>query len=209
MTAITYSSQRKDSAESAASEFRRLAAVFRQSVRSVQKPVPAELQRLRDEVEACIMRAVDGDLSAEQSWREVCDIVCKTDDLPTDVSSIRAFFDGHIETLSEMMRDEMWFVELAHTDFARIYGISIESMINDLADAIERTQHYRHQILERWPLTKQEFAYAFPVDVEEVVYISPGAFLRSMAMTIWSAFRHPFSTTYIDLSTGECVTLAK
>ncbi len=41
-----------------------------------------------------------------------------------------------------------------------------------------------------------------PAD-EERVYISPGAYLRSMLAIAWSAFRHPFSTTTIDLTTGE------
>lgn len=36
-------------------------------------------------------------------------------------------------------------------------------------------------------------------------YISPIAYLRSIWTVIWTAFRHPFSTTYIDLSTGKIV----
>ena len=67
-------------------------------------------------------------------------------------------------------------------------------------------QEIQDKVLGRWPLTEQEFADAFPVDVEEVVYISPAAYLRSVAAIIWNAFRHPFSTTYIDLSTGNSVT---
>src|SRR5205823_4386897 len=40
---------------------------------------------------------------------------------------------------------------------------------------------------------------------DEAIVISPMAFLRSMAMLAWTAFRHPFSTTVIDLSTGQIV----
>ncbi|HMC65526.1 MAG TPA: hypothetical protein VKI65_11365 [Gemmataceae bacterium] len=38
-----------------------------------------------------------------------------------------------------------------------------------------------------------------------MIYISPLAFLRSMLAIAWSAFRHPFSTTVIDLATGEVI----
>lgn len=37
------------------------------------------------------------------------------------------------------------------------------------------------------------------------VRIAPRAFLRAMAAIAWSSFRHPFSTTVIDLSTGKVV----
>lgn len=33
------------------------------------------------------------------------------------------------------------------------------------------------------------------------------AFLRSMAAIAWGTFRHPFSTTFVDISTGEAVHL--
>jgi hypothetical protein len=35
--------------------------------------------------------------------------------------------------------------------------------------------------------------------------ISPIAFLRSMATLLWSAFRYPFRTTEVDLSTGKVI----
>src|SRR5437870_2388977 len=41
--------------------------------------------------------------------------------------------------------------------------------------------------------------------VPDIVRISPTAFLRSMVMLAWTAFRYPFSTTVIDLSTGRIV----
>ncbi len=37
------------------------------------------------------------------------------------------------------------------------------------------------------------------------VRIPPAAFIRAMIAVAWSAFRHPFSTTVIDLSTGKVV----
>ena len=37
----------------------------------------------------------------------------------------------------------------------------------------------------------------------EVFYYSPWAYLRTMFLIGWSAFRHPFSYTEIDLVTGE------
>jgi hypothetical protein len=37
------------------------------------------------------------------------------------------------------------------------------------------------------------------------VYISPKAYLRSMWAILWSCFRHPFSTTVIDLADGTIV----
>jgi hypothetical protein len=39
----------------------------------------------------------------------------------------------------------------------------------------------------------------------DAVRISPRAFLRAMVVIAWASFRHPFSTTVIDLSTGEVV----
>jgi antitoxin VapB len=44
-------------------------------------------------------------------------------------------------------------------------------------------------------------------DDAEFVYISPRAYLRSMLAIAWSCFRHPFSTTRIDLATGEVIPL--
>ncbi len=43
------------------------------------------------------------------------------------------------------------------------------------------------------------------MNVEETVYISPFAFLRTMFLIAWSALAHPLSTTTIDMETGECV----
>lgn len=37
------------------------------------------------------------------------------------------------------------------------------------------------------------------------IYISPLAFLRTMCAIAWSAFRHPLTTTVIDLSTGKVI----
>ena len=40
---------------------------------------------------------------------------------------------------------------------------------------------------------------------DETCYISPHAYVRSMIAIAVSSFRHPFSETTIDLTTGECV----
>jgi hypothetical protein len=40
-----------------------------------------------------------------------------------------------------------------------------------------------------------------------VVRITPRAYLKSILAIAWGAFRHPFSTTFVDLSTGESVHL--
>jgi hypothetical protein len=42
-------------------------------------------------------------------------------------------------------------------------------------------------------------------DQPEAVYIGPWAYLRAMWSIAWSAFRHPFKTTYIDASTGRVI----
>src|SRR5260370_36894885 len=39
----------------------------------------------------------------------------------------------------------------------------------------------------------------------EAIRISFWMFLRAMAAVAWSAFRHPLSTSVIDVTTGECV----
>jgi tetrahydrodipicolinate N-succinyltransferase len=41
--------------------------------------------------------------------------------------------------------------------------------------------------------------------IEDVVRISPGAYLRTMAQIAWNAIRHPMSTTTIDMETGKVV----
>ncbi len=43
----------------------------------------------------------------------------------------------------------------------------------------------------------------------DVVRISFRVWLRSMLAIAWGVFRHPFSTTYVDLSTGESVHLPR
>ena len=48
-------------------------------------------------------------------------------------------------------------------------------------------------------------ATAPKADEPEVVYIPPLAYLRSVLALAWGVFRHPFHTTYVDLSTGEAV----
>jgi hypothetical protein len=42
-------------------------------------------------------------------------------------------------------------------------------------------------------------------ETDPPVYIRPGAFLRSMFAIAWCAFRHPWKTTEIDLTTGRVI----
>ena len=42
---------------------------------------------------------------------------------------------------------------------------------------------------------------------EVIRKIGPRAYLRSVWAVLWNTFRHPFTTTVIDLSTGEAVNL--
>jgi hypothetical protein len=58
--------------------------------------------------------------------------------------------------------------------------------------------------MESQPMTKLEGMRREEPE-EEVVYISPRAFVKSMLAIAWSAFRHPLSPTTIDLSTGKYV----
>jgi hypothetical protein len=37
----------------------------------------------------------------------------------------------------------------------------------------------------------------------EIFYYSPWRYLQAMLAIAWAAFAHPFSTTVIDLATGE------
>ena len=39
----------------------------------------------------------------------------------------------------------------------------------------------------------------------DTVYVTPVAFLKSVLAIGWSCFRHPFSTTTIDLATGSVI----
>jgi len=40
-------------------------------------------------------------------------------------------------------------------------------------------------------------------DQPAVLRIGPVAYLRTMWALLWTAFRHPFTTTYIDATTGK------
>ena len=49
-----------------------------------------------------------------------------------------------------------------------------------------------------------------PVDAtadSELIRISAWMYLRTIFLMAWSAFRHPFRTTYIDMASGEAVHL--
>jgi hypothetical protein len=36
-----------------------------------------------------------------------------------------------------------------------------------------------------------------------IIHVSLAAYLRTMWSLLWTAFRHPFTTTYIDATTGK------
>lgn len=42
-------------------------------------------------------------------------------------------------------------------------------------------------------------------DSPETIRISAWMYLRTIFLMAWSAFRHPFRTTYIDMASGEVV----
>ncbi|HEY1191977.1 MAG TPA: hypothetical protein VGE74_30385, partial [Gemmata sp.] len=55
-------------------------------------------------------------------------------------------------------------------------------------------------------LSRPDLGLALPADLEPTVWavrIPPLAHLRAMFNLFWSAIRHPFSETTIDLSTGR------
>ena len=56
-----------------------------------------------------------------------------------------------------------------------------------------------------WPEALRARAFDSEEEESQVIYISPWAYLRAMANIAWSAFRHPFTTTVIDLTTGRVV----
>ena len=40
-------------------------------------------------------------------------------------------------------------------------------------------------------------------DAPLIIHVGAAAFVRTMWSLFWTAFRHPFSTTFIDAATGE------
>jgi hypothetical protein len=159
-----------------------------------------KLAACRDDLNRRLGVFLQGEYSIENCWRRICaaQVASNSGAIDGEIDRVRELFDQHLAIL-ESIHGQPAFRSLAELGFA----------VPDFAGvhrAIETTQEIRNQVLERWPLTEREFAYAFPVDVEEVVYIPPTAFLRSMVTIVWNVFRHPFSTTYVDLSTGESVT---
>lgn len=145
---------------------------------------------------------LDGDTSIEHHWRNICQMHASdgTGALDGELDLVHKLFDQQMQYLSDINKPEL-FRAFAEAGFPI-------PRVEELPEAIARTVEYRDKIVERWPLTDDEFKYAFPVDVEDVVTIPPSGYLWSLVAVVWSAFRHPFSTTYIDLSTGESVTLA-
>ena len=154
----------------------------------------------RDDLDRQLTAFIDGEHSIESRWRNICAghaagaLVANE----SEMGLVRDWFDQHGAFLDVIYRAPL-FATLTELGF-------LVPSFDKLPGAIQKTQEIRDQVLERWPLTNREFAYVFPVDVEEVVYIPPTAFLRSMITIIWNVFRHPFSTTYVDLSTGDSVT---
>lgn len=46
---------------------------------------------------------------------------------------------------------------------------------------------------------------AMKIAPQKMIYISPSAFVHTMATLLWNALRHPFKTTEINLSTGKVI----
>jgi hypothetical protein len=156
----------------------------------------------RDDLNRRLSVFIDGDLSIENGWRRICEAHVKygSATIEGETERVEALFQQHLDILHAIQAQPA-FQSMAELGYA-------VPRFAEIPDAIEETEEIRDKILERWPLTELEFAYAFPVDVEDVIYVSPRAYFRSILTTLWNTFRHPFTTTYVDLSTGDSVTLA-
>ena len=161
--------------------------------------VKGKLARALENADASIRGFIDGECSIEHSWRQICAGATKNYDAFVGTEDrARELFEDHLNYL-RLLRDHPGIRAMQED------GHLIPSVAK-IDEAIQRTEEFRDRVMERWPLTRQEVAHSFPVDVDEVVYISPYAYIRSILAIVWNAFRHPFSTTYIDLSTGDSVT---
>jgi hypothetical protein len=56
-----------------------------------------------------------------------------------------------------------------------------------------------------WAYYRRSARFRWAAGDPNVIYISPRAYMRAMCTLAWTAFRHPLTTTVIDLSTGRCV----
>lgn len=183
-----------------ADEWRQLPANGMHALTSQRvEEVTRELVKTRAHLDILVRGFLDGENSIEDRWERMCAIATTYFyAFSAAEDPVRALFEDHLNFLRSIHENPgIRAMEEA--------GFAVPSVAK-IDEAIQRTEGYRDRVLERWPLTLQELEYAFPVDVEEVVYIPPMAFLRSMVTIVWNVFRHPFSTTYVDLSTGESVT---
>lgn len=87
------------------------------------------------------------------------------------------------------------------------FGLALPSRSIREANQELCSQHFRLIELMRLILvSKPDWNLTLPPDLKRVVWaihISPLAYLRAMANLFWSAIRHPFSNTTIDLNTGH------
>jgi hypothetical protein len=99
------------------------------------------------------------------------------------------------------------------TDLATTIAADAKRLLNsgiDLAEGIRKLgdAHRVHPLGPLWPQGEPDWyrqEVARMSKTTGVVRISPLAFLRSIAVLFWSAFRHPFRTTEVDLVTGRVV----
>lgn len=76
----------------------------------------------------------------------------------------------------------------------------------DFPGHVSATRDRLVELLRRAAVEKPEWDLTVPNDLAPVVWtvrIPPLAYLRAMANLFWSAVRHPWSETTIDLSTGR------
>ncbi|HTU20257.1 MAG TPA: hypothetical protein VMG10_19490 [Gemmataceae bacterium] len=74
-------------------------------------------------------------------------------------------------------------------------------LVEEILHWLEEHHQIKREGNDFWILTDPEKPEAEP----QLLRIPPLAYLRAMFMIAWSAFRHPWSTTTIDLATGRVV----
>lgn len=76
-------------------------------------------------------------------------------------------------------------------------------LVEGILDWLEKHDQIKREGNELWIVAESETPKE--VSEPEVLRVPPWSYLRAMFAIAWNAFRHPWSTTTIDLATGRVI----
>jgi len=135
--------------------------------------------------------------------------------------AVRVSADVERIELAQAVRSQQLETQVAATFKAQ--GFEVQSVFNEDINVVCVAAHQArlqaaHDLIAKWG--DKPFVFDLPLffppegpsvswagitseDEPEHIRIGLGAYLRSMWTLLWTAFRHPFTTTVVDLTTGK------